>query len=266
MTAGMALSLDGKPVFAGTGGREHDPAMPVVLLLHGAGMDHTVFALQARALAHHGRRVLALDFPGHGRSQGPALESIAALADWVLRVAAASGVDRFRIAGHSMGALVALEAAARGGAATEAVALLGFVPEMRVHPDLITAARAGAHSAIELMTSWCFGMQGLLGGSKAPGLWLSGSALRLLERADSKALAADLAACDAYRGAAASAGALRCPVLLLLGGQDRMTPAKLGQAFAERFADGRVVVLPQAGHMMMIEEPAATLAALRTVV
>lgn len=261
----MDFALDGKPVFAGTGGRPPDPALPTIVLLHGAGMDHTVFALQARALAHHGRNLLALDFPGHGRSEGPALPSIGALADWVLAAAAAAGAERFRLAGHSMGALVALETAARGGARVEALALLGFVPEMRVHPDLLAAARAGRHDAVELMTGWSFGAQGRLGAAQTPGLWLPGGALRLLERADPASLAADLAACDAYRDAAESAGKIRCPVLLLLGGEDRMTPAARGQAFAPRFAQGRVAILPDAGHMMMIEDPVACLAALRTV-
>jgi pimeloyl-ACP methyl ester carboxylesterase len=179
----MDFSLDGKRVFAGTGGHEPDPAAPTVVLLHGAGMDHTVFALQARALAHHGRNVLALDFPGHGGSAGPALDSIFALADWVLRAAARRGAVRLRVVGHSMGALVALEVAARGGARVEAAALIGFAPEMRVHPDLLAAARAGTLSAVELMTSWSFGAEGQLGANKAPGLWLPGAALRLLERA-----------------------------------------------------------------------------------
>ncbi|HZB93151.1 MAG TPA: alpha/beta fold hydrolase, partial [Stellaceae bacterium] len=153
----MEFTLDGQRVFAGTGGRAFDPALPVVVLLHGAGMDHTVFALDARALAHHGRSVLAFDLPGHGRSEGPALGSIGALADWVLAAAAAAGAERLRVAGHSMGSLVALEAASRGGARVEAVALLGFVPEMRVHPDLLAAARVGAAGAAALMTSWSFG-------------------------------------------------------------------------------------------------------------
>ncbi|HZB90789.1 MAG TPA: alpha/beta hydrolase, partial [Stellaceae bacterium] len=92
-----------------------------------------------------------------------------------------------------------------------------------------------------------------------------GGALRLLQRADPSSLTADLAACDAYRDAAESAGKIRCPVLLLLGGEDRMTPASRGEAFAGRFAAGRVVVLPGVGHMMMLEDPVATLTALRTV-
>ncbi|MGO8918921.1 MAG: alpha/beta fold hydrolase [Stellaceae bacterium] len=259
----MEITLDGRRVFAGTGGRAADPAAPSVVLLHGAGMDHTIFAAQARALAHHGRNVLAFDLPGHGRSGGPALGSIVALADWVLAAAAACGAERFRLAGHSMGSLIALETAARGGARVEALALIGFAPEMRVHPDLLAAARAGAPAAIELMTSWSFAAAGQLGGARMPGVFLPGSALRLLERADKSSLAADLAACDAYRGAADSAGKIRCPVLLLLGGADRMTPAAQARSFAPRFADARVSVLPGAGHLLMIEEPRACLEALR---
>jgi pimeloyl-ACP methyl ester carboxylesterase len=261
----MELSVDGQRVFAGTGGRDPDRAAPAVLLLHGAGMDHSVFALQARALAHHGRSVFALDLPGHGGSAGGALDTIGALADWVLRAATAAGIERFRIAGHSMGALVALEAAARGGAQIEALALLGFAPEMRVHPELLAAARAGAHGALELMTSWSFGAPGRLGGNPAPGLWWSGGALRLLERADPASLATDLAACDAYRGAPTAAARIRCPTLLLLGAEDRMTPPVPAKGFASRIAESRVAVLPGVGHMVMTEDPAATLAALRTV-
>jgi pimeloyl-ACP methyl ester carboxylesterase len=261
----MHFAVDGKRVFAGTGGRDHEPGLPAIVLVHGAGMDHSVFALQARALAHHGRNVLALDLPGHGGSEGPALDSVAGLAEWVLRAASASGIERLRLAGHSMGALIALEAAARGAARIEALALLGFVPEMRVHPDLLAAARVGSHSTVELMTSWSLSAQARLGANPAPGLWLGGSVLRLLERADPASLAADLAACDRYRDAAAAAAQLRCPVLLLLGGDDRMTPASRARPFAARFADARITVLPQVGHSMTAEDPVAVLAALRTV-
>ncbi len=80
----MELRVRGKRVFAGTGGRAFDPALTAAVFLHGAGMDHTVWALQTRSFAHHGRGVLALDLPGHGGSEGPALASIAAMADWVL--------------------------------------------------------------------------------------------------------------------------------------------------------------------------------------
>jgi pimeloyl-ACP methyl ester carboxylesterase len=232
----MELRVRGKRVFAGTGGRAFDPALPAAVFIHGAGMDHTVWALQTRSFAHHGRSVLALDLPGHGGSEGPAVAGIPNMAEWVLEVLRVAGARRVRIAGHSMGSLVALE-----------------------------AARAGAHRALDLMVSWSFGAQARFGNTPAPGLWLSGEALRLLERSPAASLAADLVSCAAYKGAAEAAARVRCPTLLLLGAEDRMTPAAKGRAFAERIAGARVTVLPGIGHMMMIEDPSATLAALKTI-
>src|ERR1700691_6435087 len=107
----MGLIVDGSQVFAGSGGRDFDPSLPAVVFLHGAGMDHSVWALLARAFSHHGFGVLAPDFPGHGRSAGPALNSIAALADWTATLIDVAGIKAARVIGHSMGSPVALEVA-----------------------------------------------------------------------------------------------------------------------------------------------------------
>ena len=259
----MDFVVDDRRGFAGTGGRPFDNSLPTVVLLHGAGMNHTVWALQAHDLAHHGRNVLAIDFPGHGNSAGPALTTIEALADWLLRALRTLDVERFRLAGHSMGSLVALETASRAGAACEALALLGFVPAMRVHPDLLSAARSGAHLAAELIVAWSF--KPLTSGNPAPGVFLPDAALRLIEQTPAASLAADLAACDHYAGATAAAGAVRCPVLLLSGAQDRMTPAAKAESFAGNFAQGRSVVLDGSGHMLMVEQPVAVLDSLYTI-
>jgi pimeloyl-ACP methyl ester carboxylesterase len=187
------------------------------------------------------------------------------MAEWVLEALRVAGVRKARICGHSMGSLVALEAAARAGDSVEGLALLGFVPELGVHPDLLDAARTGAHAALDLMVAWSFGAQARFGSTPAPGLWLSGEAMRLLERASSTSLASDLASCAAYGGAAEAAARIHCPTLFLLGAEDRMTPAAKGRAFAKHIEGARVTVLPGIGHMMMIEDPVATLTALKTV-
>ncbi|MEX2008939.1 MAG: alpha/beta fold hydrolase, partial [Dongiaceae bacterium] len=90
----MQFDVDGRAAFAGTGGRPFDAKQPAVLFLHGAGMDHTVWALQARYFAHHGRAVLAPDLPGHGRSEGPPLATVADMAAWALRLLDAAGAGR----------------------------------------------------------------------------------------------------------------------------------------------------------------------------
>src|ERR1700684_3222016 len=109
----MRVIVAGAEVFAGSGGRDFDPSLPAIVFLHGAGMDHSVWALLARAFAHHGHAVLAPDFPRHGRSAGAPLESIPALADWTAALIDAAGVKAAKLVGHSMGSLVALETAAR---------------------------------------------------------------------------------------------------------------------------------------------------------
>jgi pimeloyl-ACP methyl ester carboxylesterase len=266
MEAAMRLRVDGEPVFAATGGRAFDPQQPTVMFIHGAGMDHTVWALQTRYLAHHGRSVLAVDLPGHGRSGGSPLRSIEAIADWIPRVLDAAEVAAAALVGHSMGALVALATAAAAAGRVRSLALLGVAERMPVHPDLQAAADGGQRLAPELVASWGHGRSGHVGGNPAPGLWMMGGALTLLERAPAGVLAADLAACNAYDGTIAAAARVACPTLLLLGAADRMTSPAKARPLAEAIKDARTLILLDAGHMLMTERPAAVIDALREVV
>jgi pimeloyl-ACP methyl ester carboxylesterase len=258
----MRLEVDGAPVFAATGGVAFDAARPVVVLVHGAGMDHSVWALQSRYLAHHGRAVLAVDLPGHGLSGGAPLESVDALADWLVRLLDALGVARAALVGHSMGALAALESAARHAQRWRALGLLGVAAKMPVHPDLLAAAEADDPAAAEIVVAWGHGPRARFGGNAVPGVWTTGAALNLLARARPGVLHTDLAACNAYARGEAAAGEVRCPTLLVLAAHDRMTPAKAGRKLGAAIADARVVELPGCGHLMMTEAPDATLDAL----
>src|SRR3978361_2335336 len=105
----MQLSVKGIDTFIATGGRPFDPALPAVVMLHGAGFDHSTWALHSRWFAHHGYAVLAPDLPGHGRSSGNALPTIADMADWTAALLDAAGAAKAKLVGHSMGSLIALE-------------------------------------------------------------------------------------------------------------------------------------------------------------
>lgn len=258
----MRLELDHREVFAATGGRAFEPAQRLIVFLHGAGMDHSVWALQSRWFAYHGANALAVDLPGHGRSAGPALTDIGALADWVARLIGALGAERAALVGHSMGALIALETAARHPDLVAAMALIGAAAKMPVHPDLIAAAKANSHAAIDMVSLWSLGPSATLGGDKAPGLWMLGGTERLLEKAAPGVLHADLAACNAYQSAAEAAAKAACPTTLILGERDMMTPPKGGRALAALIAGARTIVLPGAGHMLMTERPDEVLDAL----
>ena len=82
----MKITVNGHEVYVATGNRDFDPNKATVLFIHGTGQDHTIWVLPTRYFARHDRNVLAVDLPGHGRSGGEPLESIEAMADWVIDV------------------------------------------------------------------------------------------------------------------------------------------------------------------------------------
>jgi len=259
----MQLSVNGIDAFVATGGQPFDPSLPAVVFIHGAGFDHSVWALQSRWFAHHGFAVLAPDLPGHGRTPGAPLKTIGEMADWIAALIAASGATTAELIGHSMGSLIALETAARHPARVSALRLIGTAVTMTVGPDLLKAAEANDHDAIDMVTIWGLGPSAEIGGNLAPGLWMHGGALRVLEATRPGVLFNDLAACNAYDNALAAAAKVSVPATVIIGERDMMTPAKAGKALAAALPNARTVVLRGAGHTMMTERPDELLMALR---
>ncbi len=258
----MELMVDGRKIHAATGGREFDPALPAVIFVHGAGLDRTVWALQTRYFAHHGYGVLAADLPGHGKSEGPPLTSIPAMGDWLAALIDAAGLKEAALVGHSMGSLVALECAARHPDRVRALALVGAAAAMPVHPELLAAAEANDRAAYEAICFWGFSRPAQLGRDQAPGMWMVGSGVELLAHGPGGVLHTDLAACAAYRDGLESAAKVTCPVRLILADSDFMTPLKGGKALADAFHAAETIILNRCGHMIMAEQPDATLDAL----
>jgi pimeloyl-ACP methyl ester carboxylesterase len=259
----MQLSVNGTDTFVATGGREFDKSQPTIVLLHGAGFDHSTWALHSRWFAHHGFGVLAPDLPAHGRSSGAPLPTIADMADWTAALLDAAGAAKAKLVGHSMGSLIALETAARHPAKVSALGLIGTAAAMTVGPDLLKAAEANDPTAIDMVSIWGLGFQAELGGSLAPGLWMHSGAQRQLERCRPGVLFNDLSACNAYQNALTAAAEITVPATLVLGERDMMTPARAGKTLAAALPNSTTVVLRGAGHMMMAERPDELLAALQ---
>jgi pimeloyl-ACP methyl ester carboxylesterase len=258
----MQLAVNGLDTFVATGGKDFDPALPTIVLLHGAGFDHSTWALHSRWFAHHGHGVLAPDLPGHGRSPGAPLTTIADMADWTAALIDAAGAATARLVGHSMGSLIALETAARHPAKVSALSLIGTAAIMTVGPDLLKAAEANDHAAIDMVSIWGLGFKAEFGGSLAPGLWMHSGAQRVLEQCRPGVLFNDLSACNSYQNALSAAAQIKVPTTFILGERDMMTPAKAGKTLAAALPNSRMVVLRGAGHLMMAEQPDELLAAL----
>jgi pimeloyl-ACP methyl ester carboxylesterase len=258
----VILDLGGKRVFAYTAAHELDPAKPTVAFLHGAGLEHSAFGLQSRYFGYHGRNVLALDLPAHGRSEGPPLPTIAAMADWLSEVLKKTRIEKAALVGHSMGALTALEFAARHPAQAERIALVGITYPMKVSEPFLSAARADDYAAFDMATIWGHAAQVAFGANPNPGMWMYGDGLARLERLAPGVLYNDLKACDDYAAGFESAAKVKCPVLFILGRRDVMTPPRTAKPLQEKIPGSKTVELAGSGHTLMAEAPDATLDAL----
>ena len=258
----MRFIVEGYPAFAYTGGRAFDPALPVVVFVHGAAFDHSVWQWQSRYLAHHGYAVAAVDLPAHGRSPGAIRGDVPALARWIVGLLDTAGIARAALVGHSAGSLATLEAAIAHPDRVTKLALVGTSVPMPVGAAFLAAARDDSPAALDMETAWGHARGAALAGSPVPGVALMGATRRLNGRARPGVLAADLGACHAYHPPDAAIAGLRVPTLVVAGRRDQMTPWKSGKALADRIPGARFVLL-EAGHSMMSEAPRELTAALR---
>jgi pimeloyl-ACP methyl ester carboxylesterase len=229
--------------------------------------DHSVWTLLARWFAHHGHGVLALDLPGHVRSEGPPLPDIGTLADWVLALLAAAGVSQpAALVGHSMGSLIALEAAGRATSRIRRLVMVATAYPMVVSDRLLAGALSDPLAAIDLVNSLSLSTHAAKPSYPGPGAWLHGGGRALMRRvlADAGGLPLfhhDFSVCNDYRSGTQAAADCRCPATLILGSRDQMTRPEAAAGIAAAL-NARVVMLP-GGHALMQEQPDAVLAALR---
>jgi pimeloyl-ACP methyl ester carboxylesterase len=254
----MMLTVQGRQAYAYTGGKPFDPALPGLVLVHGAVNDHSVWTLLARWAANHGHGVLAVDLPGHMRSEGPALTSVEAMADWLLVLLDAAGVQQAVLGGHSMGSLVALQAAAQAPERAAGLLMFGTCVPMPVPQALLDLSRSDVAAAIDRVVGFSFSTLAAKPSYPGPGTWLRGAARGLMHQVvranpDPLLFHTDFSACNAYVQGLDAAARVRCPSALLLGALDQMTLPRAAQDVA-RVLGARVHTVP-AGHFLMQEAP-----------
>jgi pimeloyl-ACP methyl ester carboxylesterase len=212
--------------------------LPPLVLIHGAQQEGFCWASLARRLDH--LRVLTPDLPGHGGNAAPAPTRVEDFADWLLAWLDAQGIAETVLGGHSLGSLVALEAAARQPPRIAKLILIGTAAPMRVATRLLETAATNPAKAMAIVNRGSHSVRGWLAAPSPTGLWSPGMNLRLMERQPPATLAAGLGACNAYAGALDAAARVRCPTLVVTGSEDRMTPPAAAQPLIERLADVRV--------------------------
>jgi pimeloyl-ACP methyl ester carboxylesterase len=225
--------------------------MSTVVLVHGAAMDGSVWRYQADALTQAGYTSISVDLPGHGGSEGEPSSSARGYAGWLLAYLVQHR-DPVHLVGHSMGALVVLEAAAARPDRVRSLTLVGVSDLVPVNPDLLAGAAKGDLSMFATMGKWMHAKDPI-GTPK----WTIADTVEILQRARPGVAHADLTACNTYPGAAAVAAGVAVPILLLLGEQDLMTKPSAATPIATAADDATTVIVPGAGHLLPVERPEA---------
>ena len=251
----MYFDVSGKRVFASTGGKPFDNSKPCIIFLCGSGFDHTFWGLHSRFFAFRKYSVLVPDLPGHTHSEGPPLESIEEIGDWLNDVVEAVDANNISIVAHSQGVLNTLEYVSSHPERIRSISLITSGLATPVNPALIDAAENDPEQAIAMMVSWGFGPAGHFHQGPIPGYSMVAGGRNVMRRNVPHELATDLKACDAYRNGKRAAAKISAPIQVMVAGKDRMAPKKATDELIKHLDSPEVHFFPESGHMLPQEAP-----------
>ena len=243
----MKFKVNNKEVFASTGGRPFDKEKPLIIFVHGSGLSHITWVLQTRYFAFHGYSVLAIDLPGHGYSEGPAIPTIEEQGQWISDVIDSVGKKEASLVGHSQGCLIALEYANRFPKNIKSIIFVAGSYEIPVNKSLIDLAYSGDIESLNLMMKWGYGKsKQFIGGNPLQKILNSSREIR-------EVLAVDLIACNNYKNGAKAAKKINCPTFFILGEVDKMIKIEKGKEFAGLIPNSKIHIIKNCGHMIILE-------------
>ena len=244
----MIFQLENKNIYASDSGQGLDKKKDTIVFLHGSGLSHIVWSLAEQFFSSKNFNVLSIDLPGHGNSDGPCLDSIEKIADWLEKVFDKLQLKNLILVGHSQGCLEILEYSSRYKERIKKLVFVGGSNKMPVHPDLIELAQNGHSDAVKLMMKWGYeGSKKFIGGNPVEKIIQS-------PRDISEILAVDLKACNNYSNGSEAAKAINLPSMLIYGELDKMVNLEAGKKFSNLIKNSTTHVIKGCGHMIMIEK------------
>ncbi len=244
----MIFQLENKNIYASDSGQGIDINKDTIVFLHGSGLSHIVWSLAEQFFSSKNYNVLSIDLPGHGNSDGPCLDSIEKIADWMEKLFDKLKLKNLILVGHSQGCLEILEYSSRYKERLKKLVFVGGSNKMPVHPDLIELAQSGHSDAVKLMMKWGYeGSKKFIGGNPVEKIIQS-------PRDISEILAVDLNACNNYSNGSEAAKVIDLPSMLIFGELDKMVNLEAGKKFSNLIKNSTTHVIKGCGHMIMIEK------------
>jgi pimeloyl-ACP methyl ester carboxylesterase len=219
-------------------------SLPIVLI-HGAGGTHLHWPSDIRRLPE--LRVYAVDLPGHGKSGQIGQQSIDAYTNSILAWMEAIKLHRAAFVGHSMGGAIALTLAKRNAEYVLGLGLISTGARLRVNPAIMENVVNPQifPNVVSFIISKSF--------SKHAHPRLVELATKRMYETRPSVLYGDFIACDNFNMMGALA-TIQTPTLIICGQNDEMTPLRYSQYLKDHIKDSKIVVIPDTGHMVMMEK------------
>jgi len=244
----LIIEIENKSVHASDAGQGVDNSKDTIVFLHGSGLSHIVWSLTEQFFSSKNFNVLSIDLPGHGNSEGPCLDSIEKITDWLEKVFEKLNLKNLILVGHSQGCLEAIEYSFKYKKRLKKMVLISGSYRMPVNKDLIDLASNGDSDAVKLMMKWGFeGSKKFIGGNPVEKIIQSPRDIREI-------LAVDLVACNNYSNGSDAAKLIECPTLLIFGSLDKMVNLEAGKKFSSLVKNSKTHIIEGCGHMIMIEK------------
>tara|TARA_B100001057_G_scaffold756_1_gene690 strand:+ start:3272 stop:4048 length:777 start_codon:yes stop_codon:yes gene_type:complete len=244
----LIIKIENKSVHASDAGQGIDSSKETIVFLHGSGLSHIVWSLTEQFFSNKKFNVLSIDLPGHGNSEGPCLDTIEKIVDWLEKVFSNLKLNNLILVGHSQGCLEALEYSFKYKNRIKKIVFIGGSYKMPVNKDLIDLAVNGDSDSVKLMMKWSYeGSKKFIGGNPLEKIIQSPNDI-------SKILAVDLIACNNYTNGLDAAKRINFPTMLIFGQLDKMVNLEVGKKFANLVKNSTTHIIDGCGHMIMIEK------------
>ncbi len=224
-----------------------------LVFIHGSGGNSSAWSHQCAKL-HKLFNIAAVDLPGHGKSGGHGKQDISEYVLDVKEILSVLKLEHPILIGHSLGAAIALDFAAKYPQAISGVAATGGGLTLPVNPDILDGFRKQPDFVLDMICKFSLAKE------NRPKFY---DALRAsLGQANVDVVSGDMLACSKFN----LTGELQkiiAPVLVICGTEDKMTPPASSEQIATGIAGTKLVLIEGAGHMVMMEKPSAFNDALR---
>jgi pimeloyl-ACP methyl ester carboxylesterase len=216
-----------------------------LLFIHGAGGGQFVWSAQ-KAFFEKRYTTILVDLPGHGESGGEGEDEIAGYARHVHSFLGSLGLKSVFLVGHSMGGAIAQLMALDFPGAIKGMILVGTGARLKVLPVILDGIRNHFEETVRRMTRYAYS------GKTAPEFIERG--ISELLKCRPEILYGDFLACDRF-DITSRVGGVSLPALILCGEEDELTPVRYSKFLHENIKGSRLEVIPDAGHMVMLESP-----------